>query len=112
VVHNIELRPGKGGQLARSAGTSAQILASEGKYVTLRLPSGEMRMVLETCRATIGQVGNAEHSNVKLGKAGRRRWLGWRPSVRGTAMDPSSHPHGGGECKSGIGMAAPKTPWA
>ncbi|PJF34212.1 MAG: 50S ribosomal protein L2, partial [Phototrophicales bacterium] len=87
VVHNIELRPGKGGQIARSAGTSAQILATEGKYVTLRLPSGEMRMVLNTCRATIGQVGNAEHSNVKLGKAGRRRWLGWRPSVRGTAMD-------------------------
>ena len=111
VVHNIELRPGKGGQLARSAGTSAQILASEGKYVTLRLPSGEMRLVLATCRATIGQVGNAEHSNVKLGKAGRRRWLGWRPTVRGTAMDPASHPHGGGEGKSGIGMAAPKTPW-
>ncbi|MCE2470310.1 MAG: 50S ribosomal protein L2 [Anaerolineae bacterium] len=111
VVHNIELRPGKGGQLARSAGTSAQILASEGKYVTLRLPSGEMRMVLATCRATIGQVGNTEHSNVKLGKAGRRRWLGWRPTVRGTAMDPASHPHGGGEGKTGIGMAAPKTPW-
>ena len=111
VVHNIELRPGKGGQLARSAGTSAQILASEGKYVTLRLPSGEMRMVLATCRATIGQVGNAEHSNVNLGKAGRRRWLGWRPTVRGSAMDPASHPHGGGEGKAGIGMAAPKTPW-
>lgn len=111
VVHNIELRPGKGGQLVRSAGTSAQILAKEGKYVTVRMPSGEMRMILETCFATIGQVGNTEHSNVKLGKAGRRRWLGWRPSVRGTAMDPSSHPHGGGEGRSGIGMAAPKTPW-
>lgn len=111
VVHNVELRPGKGAQMVRSAGASAQILAKEGNYVTLRLPSGEMRMVLETCRATIGQVGNTEHSNVKLGKAGRNRWLGWRPSVRGTAMDPSSHPHGGGEGRSGIGMAAPKTPW-
>jgi len=111
VVHNIELRPGKGGQMARSAGTSAQILASEGKYITLRLPSGEMRQVHENCMATIGQVGNAEHGNVKLGKAGRRRWLGWRPSVRGTAMDPDSHPHGGGEGRTGIGMAAPKTPW-
>jgi len=111
VVHNIEMRPGKGGQLARSAGTSAQILASEDKYVTLRLPSGEMRMILNTCRATIGQVGNAEHANVKLGKAGRRRWLGGRPTVRGSAMDPASHPHGGGEGKAGIGMAAPKTPW-
>lgn len=111
VVHNIELRPGKGGQMARSAGTSAQILAKEGKYTTLRLPSGEMRQVNESCMATIGQVGNAEHGNVKLGKAGRRRWLGWRPTVRGTAMDPDSHPHGGGEGRTGIGMAAPKTPW-
>jgi len=111
VVHNIAMRPGKGGQIARSAGTSAQILAAEDKYITLRLPSGEMRMILETCRATIGQVGNAEHANVKLGKAGRKRWLGWRPTVRGSAMDPASHPHGGGEGKSGIGMAAPKTPW-
>ena len=111
VVHNIELKPGKGGQIARSAGTSSQILAKEGKYVTLRMPSGEMRMVHERCMATIGQVGNTEHGNVKLGKAGRRRWLGWRPSVRGTAMDPASHPHGGGEGKTGVGMAAPKTPW-
>jgi len=111
VVHNIEMRVGKGGQMARAAGTSAQILASEGKYVTLRLPSGEVRYILGACWATIGQVGNAEHGNVKLGKAGRKRWLGWRPTVRGTAMDPASHPHGGGEGKSGIGMAAPKTPW-
>ena len=110
-VHNIELRPGKGGQIARSAGTSAQLLAKEGKYVTLRLPSGEMRRIHENCMATIGQVGNAEHGNITLGKAGRRRWMGWRPSVRGTAQDPASYPHGGGEGRSGIGMAAPKTPW-
>jgi large subunit ribosomal protein L2 len=111
MVHNVELRPGKGGQMVRSAGTSAQVLAKEGKYVTLRLPSGEMRMVLETCMATIGQVGNTEHGNINLGKAGRRRWLGWRPTVRGTAMDPNSHPHGGGEGRTGVGMKAPKTPW-
>jgi large subunit ribosomal protein L2 len=110
-VHNIELKPGKGGQMARAAGTSAQLLAKEGKYVTLRLPSGEMRLVHERCMATIGQVGNTEHGNIKIGKAGRRRWLGWRPTVRGTAQDPSSHPHGGGEGRSGIGMPAPKTPW-
>jgi large subunit ribosomal protein L2 len=111
VIHNVELRPGKGGQMVRSAGTSAQLIAKEGNYVTLRLPSGEMRKILETCMATIGQVGNAEHGNVKIGKAGRARWLGWRPSVRGSAMDPSSHPHGGGEGRTGIGMPAPKTPW-
>ncbi|MEM9951544.1 MAG: 50S ribosomal protein L2 [Chloroflexota bacterium] len=111
VIHNIELRPGKGGQLVRSAGTSAQLVAKEGNYVTVRLPSGEMRKIHQTCMATIGQVGNAEHGNVKIGKAGRARWLGWRPSVRGTAQDPSSHPHGGGEGRTGIGMAAPKTPW-
>ncbi|GAB1422434.1 50S ribosomal protein L2 [Anaerolineales bacterium] len=111
VVHNVELRPGKGGQMVRSAGTSAQLLARDGKYTTLRLPSGEMRMILDTCMATIGQVGNTEHGNINFGKAGRRRWLGWRPSVRGTAMDPSSHPHGGGEGRTGIGMKAPKTPW-
>jgi large subunit ribosomal protein L2 len=111
VVHNIELRPGKGGQMVRAAGTSAQVIAKEGNYVTLRLPSGEYRKVLETCMATIGQVGNAEHGNVSLGKAGRSRWLGWRPTVRGTAQDPASHPHGGGEGRSGIGMKAPKTPW-
>lgn len=111
IIHNIELRPGKGGQLARSAGVSAQLMAKEGSYSQVRLPSGEVRLILETCMATIGQVGNTEHGNIKLGKAGRRRWLGWRPSVRGTAMDPSSHPHGGGEGKTGIGMKAPKTPW-
>ena len=111
VVHNIELRPGKGGQMVRAAGTSAQVIAKEGNYVTLRLPSGEYRKVLETCMATVGQVGNAEHGNVNLGKAGRSRWLGWRPTVRGTAQDPASHPHGGGEGRSGIGMKAPKTPW-
>lgn len=111
VVHNIELKPGKGGQIARSAGVSAQVLAKEGAYATLRMPSGEMRQVHENCMATLGQVGNTEHGNITLGKAGRRRWLGWRPGVRGTAQDPASHPHGGGEGRSGIGMAAPKTPW-
>ncbi len=110
-IHNIELLPGKGGQLARSAGVSAQLLAKEGIYATVRLPSGEMRMIHERCMATIGQVGNTEHGNVKLGKAGRMRWKGWRPAVRGTAMDPNSHPHGGGEGRSGIGMPGPKTPW-
>jgi len=111
VVHNIEMKPGKGGQIARSAGTSAQLLAKEGVYAQVRLPSGEVRLIHEECMATIGQVGNTEHGNVKLGKAGRRRWMGWRPSVRGSAMDPDSHPHGGGEGRTGIGMAAPKTPW-
>lgn len=111
LVHNIELRPGKGGQMARSAGVSAQVLAKEGVYAAVRLPSGEMRYVHELCMATIGQVGNTEHGNIKLGKAGRSRWLGWRPAVRGVAMDPNSHPHGGGEGRSGIGMTAPKTPW-
>lgn len=111
VIHNIEFRPGKGGQMARAAGTSAQLVAKEGIYVTLRLPSGEYRKIHENCMATIGQVGNAEHGNVNYGKAGRRRWLGWRPTVRGIAMDPDSHPHGGGEGRSGIGMKAPKTPW-
>ena len=111
MVHNIELKPGKGGQLARAAGTSAQLLAKEGTYAQIRLPSGEMRYIHERCMATIGQVGNTDHGNIKLGKAGRRRWMGWRPTVRGTAMDPSSHPHGGGEGRSPIGMAAPKTPW-
>jgi large subunit ribosomal protein L2 len=111
VVHNIELQPGKGGQMARAAGTSAQVLGKEGQYALLRLPSGEVRMVFEECMATIGQVGNTDHGNVKIGKAGRKRWMGWRPSVRGIAQDPHSHPHGGGEGRSGIGMAAPKTPW-
>ena len=109
-VHNIELRPGKGGQLARSAGASAQILAKEGRYAHLRLPSGEVRLVLVECRATIGQVGNIDHANVSIGKAGRTRWLGRRPVVRGVAMNPVDHPHGGGEGKSSGGRH-PVTPW-
>ena len=111
LVHNIELHPGRGGQMVRSAGTSAQVLAKEGDYVTLRLPSGEMRLVRKECMATIGQVGNLDHGNVKLGKAGRRRWLGWRPAVRGSAMTPRDHPHGGGEGRAPIGMPSPKSPW-
>ncbi len=111
MVHNVELTPGKGGQIARSAGTSAQVIAKEGKYVTLRLPSGEVRQFQRKCMATIGQVGNIEHGNVKLGKAGRKRWRGWRPTVRGSVMSPRDHPHGGGEGRVGIGMPSPKTPW-
>ncbi|MGB3984558.1 MAG: 50S ribosomal protein L2 [Limnochordia bacterium] len=111
VVHNIELQPGKGGQLARSAGTSAQIMAKEGSYVTLRLPSGEFRMVHQNCRATIGQVGNLEHENIVVGKAGRSRHLGKRPHVRGVAMNPVDHPHGGGEGKAPVGRPSPVTPW-
>jgi large subunit ribosomal protein L2 len=110
-IHNIELYPGKGGQLVRSAGTSAQLMAKEGPYAQVRLPSGEVRLVSQRCLATIGVVGNVEHSNIKIGKAGRKRWMGIRPSVRGIAMDPSSHPHGGGEGRSPIGMPGPKTPW-
>jgi len=110
-IHNIELQPGRGGQLVRSAGTSAQLLAKEGIYAQVRMPSGEMRLIHESCMATIGQVGNTDHGNIKLGKAGRSRWMGWRPTVRGTAMDPASHPHGGGEGRSPIGMPGPKTPW-
>jgi large subunit ribosomal protein L2 len=110
-VHNIELLPGEGGQLARAAGVSAQILAKEGVYAQVRMPSGEVRLIHERCMATIGQVGNTDHGNIKLGKAGRKRWMGWRPTVRGVAMDPASHPHGGGEGRSGIGMPGPKTPW-
>jgi large subunit ribosomal protein L2 len=110
-VHNVELRPGKGGQIVRSAGVGAQLLAKEGDYVTLRMPSGEMRMVLQTCMATVGQVGNTDHGNVKLGKAGRKRWMGVRPTVRGTAMSPRDHPHGGGEGRTPIGKDAPRTPW-
>ncbi|MCL4301731.1 MAG: 50S ribosomal protein L2 [Anaerolineae bacterium] len=110
-VHNIELQPGKGGQLVRSAGVSAQLLAKEGSYAQVRMPSGEVRLISQNCLATIGQVGNVDHSNVVLGKAGRKRWLGIRPGVRGTAQDPRSHPHGGGEGRSPVGMAAPKTPW-
>jgi large subunit ribosomal protein L2 len=111
-VHNIELQPGRGGQLVRSAGTSAQLLSKDNpKYVTVRLPSGEERLISRNCLATIGQVGNVEHGNVKLGKAGRKRHLGIRPSVRGSAMNPDDHPHGGGEGRSPIGMPGPKTPW-
>ena len=111
VVHNIELNPGKGGQMVRAAGSAAQLLAREGNYVTLRLPSGEVRLVRKECMATVGQVGNVEHANVKLGKAGRKRWKGWRPAVRGSAMSPRDHPHGGGEGRSPIGMPGPKSPW-
>ena len=111
LIHNIELQPGKGGQLVRSAGTSAQLLAKEGKYAQVRLPSGEVRLVHQRCMATIGQVGNTDHGNIKLGKAGRRRHQGWRPAVRGSAMSPRDHPHGGGEGRSPIGMPGPKTPW-
>ncbi len=111
LIHNIELQQGKGGQLVRAAGCSAQLLAKEGKYAHIRLPSGEVRLVHQACMATIGQVGNTEHGNIKLGKAGRKRWLGWRPAVRGSAMDPKAHPHGGGEGRTPIGMPSPKSPW-
>ena len=110
-VHNIELYPGKGGQLVRSAGNSAQLMAKEGKYATLRLPSGEMRMVPIGCRATIGVVGNGDHSLINIGKAGRKRHMGIRPTVRGSVMNPNDHPHGGGEGKTGIGRPGPCTPW-
>jgi len=110
-LHNIELQPGKGGQLVRSAGTSAQLMAKEGAYSQIRLPSGEVRLINQNCLATIGQVSNVEHSNIVLGKAGRKRWKGIRPTVRGSAMDPNSHPHGGGEGAAPIGMPGPKTPW-
>ena len=110
-VHNIELYPGKGGQMVRSAGTGAQLVAKEGKYATLRLPSGEMRMVPIGCRATIGIIGNVDHNLVKLGKAGRKRHMGIRPTVRGSVMNPNDHPHGGGEGKTGIGRPGPSTPW-
>jgi large subunit ribosomal protein L2 len=110
-IHNVELLPGKGGQLARSAGVSAQLMAKEGVYAQVRMPSGEVRLIHERCMATIGQVGNVDHGNINLGKAGRKRWMGIKPNVRGVAMDPGSHPHGGGEGRSGIGLKAPKTPW-
>jgi large subunit ribosomal protein L2 len=110
-VHNIELQQGKGGQMVRSAGTAAQVLGKEGTYASLRLPSGEVRRVMQTCYATIGEVGNADHSNIKLGKAGRKRHLGVRPTVRGTAMSPRDHPHGGGEGRQPTGMPGPKSPW-
>lgn len=111
VIHNIELRPGKGGQLVRSAGTQAQVLGKDGGYVTVRLNSGEVRLIRKECRATIGQVGNVEHELVRIGKAGRSRWLGRRPAVRGSVMNPVDHPHGGGEGKAPIGRKAPMTPW-
>jgi len=111
VIHNVELKPGKGGQLCRSAGVSAQILGIEDKYVTVRLASGEVRKVLGNCRATIGVVGNEDHNLVNLGKAGRTRWKGIRPTVRGSAMNPNDHPHGGGEGRTPIGRKAPMTPW-
>ena len=110
-IHNVELTPGKGGQIVRSAGMSAQLMAKEGSYVTLRLPSGEMRKVLAKCKATIGEVGNGEHEIISLGKAGRKRHMGVRPSVRGSVMNPVDHPHGGGEGKSPVGHAGPLTPW-
>ena len=111
LVHNIELIPGRGGQMARTAGAAAQLMAKEGKYATLRLPSGEMRMVLQRCRATIGQVGNLDHELVSLGKAGRKRHMGVKPTVRGVVMNPCDHPHGGGEGKSPIGRPSPVSPW-
>ena len=110
-IHNIEMHPGKGAQLVRSAGNSAQLMAKEGKYATLRLPSGEMRMVPLNCRATIGQVGNIEHDLINIGKAGRKRHMGIRPTVRGSVMNPNDHPHGGGEGKASIGRPGPCTPW-
>lgn len=111
MVHNIEIKEGKGGQMVRSAGAAAQLLAKEGDYAQVRLPSGEVRLIRQDCYATIGQVGNLEHSNIKLGKAGRKRHMGIRPTVRGTAMSPRDHPHGGGEGRQPIGMPGPKTPW-
>ena len=111
VIHNIELQQGRGGQLVRSAGTSAQLMAKESKYAHVRLPSGEVRLIHQQCMATIGQVGNTDHGNISLGKAGRKRQRGWRPTVRGSAMSPRDHPHGGGEGRTPIGMPSPKSPW-
>ncbi|BBW98163.1 50S ribosomal protein L2 [Geobacillus subterraneus] len=111
LVHNIELKPGRGGQLVRAAGTSAQVLGKEGKYVIVRLASGEVRLILGKCRATVGEVGNEQHELVNIGKAGRARWLGIRPTVRGSVMNPVDHPHGGGEGKAPIGRKSPMTPW-
>jgi large subunit ribosomal protein L2 len=110
-IHNIELQPGRGGQLVRAAGTAAQILTKEGAYAHVRLPSGEIRLISQKCLATVGQVGNVEHGLVKLGKAGRNRWLGRRPRLRGSALTPRDHPHGGGEGRAPIGMSSPKSPW-
>lgn len=111
MIHNIELYPGRGGQLVRSAGAAAQLLAKEGDFAQIRLPSGEVRLVRQVCYATIGQVGNLDHGNIKLGKAGRKRHMGIRPAVRGTAMSPRDHPHGGGEGRQPVGMPGPKSPW-
>lgn len=111
MIHNIEMKVGRGGQMVRSAGTAAQLLAKEGDYAQIRLPSGEVRLIRQECYATIGQVGNMEHGNIKLGKAGRKRNLGFRPAVRGSAMSPRDHPHGGGEGRTPIGMPGPKSPW-
>ncbi|MFC1993580.1 50S ribosomal protein L2 [Chloroflexota bacterium] len=111
LIHNVEMEKGRGGQLVRSAGVVAQLMAKEGDYVLVRLPSGEMRRIRSDCSATIGQIGNGDHRGIKLGKAGRSRWLGRRPTVRGSAMSPRDHPHGGGEGRSPIGMPGPKTPW-
>jgi len=111
MIHNIEMQPGRGGQMVRAAGGAAQLLAKEGEYAQIRLPSGEVRLVRQECYATIGQVGNLDHGNIKLGKAGRKRHLGIRPTVRGSAMSPRDHPHGGGEGRSPIGMPSPKSPW-
>ncbi|MFR1759272.1 MAG: 50S ribosomal protein L2 [Christensenellaceae bacterium] len=111
MIHNLELLPGKGGQLCRSAGAAAQLMAKEGRYAQVRLPSGEVRMLAMNCKATIGQVGNLEHENVSIGKAGRKRHMGWRPTVRGVVMNPVDHPHGGGEGKSPVGMPSPMSPW-
>ncbi len=111
LIHNIELFPGRGAQMVRAAGNAAQLMAKEGDYAQVRLPSGEVRMVSLECRATIGQVGNIEHSNISIGKAGRKRHMGWRPTVRGVVMNPCDHPHGGGEGKSPVGMPGPVTPW-
>jgi large subunit ribosomal protein L2 len=111
LIHNVELKEGRGGQLVRSAGSAAQLLAKEGDYAQVRMPSGEVRLVRQACYATIGQVGNLDHSNIKLGKAGRKRHLGVRPTVRGSAMSPRDHPHGGGEGRQPIGMPGPKSPW-
>ena len=111
MIHNIELNPGQGGKLVRAAGQAAQLMAKEGKYAHLRLPSGEMRLVMASCKATIGTVGNADHENIKIGKAGRKRHMGIRPTVRGSVMNPVDHPHGGGEGKAPIGHAGPMTPW-
>ena len=111
LIHNIELKPGKGAQLVRSAGNGAQLMAKEGKYAQVRLPSGEVRKVLVVCKATIGEVGNTDHSNIQIGKAGRKRHMGWRPTVRGSVMNPNDHPHGGGEGRAPVGRKSPVTPW-